>query len=301
MVSQPPNAPNLLLDGLALLITEGYAAAAPTLKRALSAFSSEDISTDEELRWLWLACPAAQILWDERSWDLLSTRHVQLARDAGALGVLLFALAQRTGLHLYQGDFAAAAALIDEASAISEATGSQLPPYAPLGLAAFRGRELQAFELIETSTKDTVRRGEGRGLNFVQWATAVLGNGLGRYQHALAAAQQTGDAPHEQVFSTWAAAELIEAATRSGLPGHAAGALERLSDSTRASGTDWALGVEACARALLSEGETAERRYREGIDRLARTRVRVPLARAHLLRCPRAAAHRVRHVRHHGS
>src|SRR6266700_1123861 len=221
-VSQPPNAPNLLLDGLALLITEGYAAAAPTLKRALSAFSSEDISTDEELRWLWLACPAAQILWDERSWDLLSTRHVQLARDAGALGVLLFALAQRTGLHLYQGDFAAAAALIDEASAISEATGSQLPPYAPLGLAAFRGRELQAFELIE-------------------------------------------------------------AATRSGLPGHAAGALERLSDSARASGTDWALGVEACARALLSEGETAERRYREGIDRLARTRVRVPLARAHLL------------------
>jgi DNA-binding CsgD family transcriptional regulator len=282
-VSQPPNAPNLLLDGLALLITEGYAAAAPTLKRALSAFSSEDISAEEELRWLWLACPAAQILWDDQSWDLLSTRHVQLARDAGALGVLLFALAQRTGLHLYQGDFAAAAALIDEASAISEATGSQLPPYAPLGLAAFRGRELQAFELIKTSTKDTVRRGEGRGLNFVQWATAVLGNGLGRYQHALAAAQQTGDPPHEQVFSTWAAAELIEAATRSGVPGHATGALERLSDSARASGTDWALGVEACARALLSEGETAERQYREGIDRLARTRVRVPLARAHLL------------------
>src|SRR6266704_3412490 len=282
-VSQPPNAPNLLLDGLALLITEGYAAAAPTLKRALSAFSSEDISTGEELRWLWLACPAAQILWDERSWDLISTRHVQLARDADALGVLLFALAQRTGLHLYQGDFAAAAALIDEASAISEATGSQLPPYAALGLAAFRGRELQAFELIETSTKDTVRRGEGRGLNFVQWAIAVLDNGLGRYQHALAAAQQTGEDPLEQVFSTWAAAELIEAATRSGVPGHAAGALERLSDSARASGTDWALGVEACARALLSEGETAERRYREGIDRLARTRVRVPLARAHLL------------------
>jgi DNA-binding CsgD family transcriptional regulator len=282
-VSQPPSAPNLLLDGLALLITEGYAAAAPTLKRALSAFSSEDISTEEGLRWLWLASPAAQILWDDQSWDLLSTRHVQLARDAGALGVLLFALAQRTGLYLYQGDFAAAAALIDEASAITEATGSQLPPYASLGLAAFRGREFQASELIEKSTKDPVRRGEGRELNFVQWATAVLGNGLGRYQDALAAAQQTSDDPCEQVFSTWAAVELIEAATRSGVPGQAAGALERLSDSARASGSDWALGVEACARALLSEGETAERRYREGIDRLARTRVRVPLARAHLL------------------
>ena len=87
-VPQPPSAPNLLLDGLALLITEGYVAAAPTLKRALSAFSSEDISTEEALRWLWLASPAAQILWDDQSWDLLSTRHVQLARDAGALGVL---------------------------------------------------------------------------------------------------------------------------------------------------------------------------------------------------------------------
>jgi len=282
-VPQPPSAPNLLLDGLALLITEGYAAAAPTLKRALSAFSSEDISTEEALRWLWLACPAAQVLWDDRSWDLLSTRHVQLARDAGALGVLPIALAQRTGLHLYQGDFAAAAALIEEASAITEATGSQLPPYAALGLAAFRGRERQAFELIETSTKDTVRRGQGRGLTFVLWGIAVLDNGLGRYQDALAAAQQTGEDPLEQVFSTWAAAELIEAASRSGVPGHAAGALERLSDSARASGTDWALGVEACARALLSGGETAERLYREGIGRLARTRVRVPLARAHLL------------------
>jgi DNA-binding CsgD family transcriptional regulator len=111
----------------------------------------------------------------------------------------------------------------------------------------------------------------------------VLDNGLGRYQDALAAAQLACEDPHEQVFSTWAAAELIEAASRSGVPGHAAGALQRLSDGARASGTDWALGTEACARALLSEGETAERRYREGIDRLARTRVRVPLARAHLV------------------
>jgi len=281
--SQPPSAPDLLLDGLALLITEGYAAAAPTLKRALSAFSSEDISTEDGVRWLWLASPAAQVLWDDQSWDLLSTRHVQLAREIGALGVLPIALTQRTGLYLYQGDFAAAASLIEEAAAITEATGSQLPPYAPLGLAAFRGRELQALALIETSTKDTVRRGEGRGLTFVQWATALLGNGLGRYQDALAAAQLACEDPHEFVFSTWAAAELIEAATRIGARGHAAGALERLSDSARASGTDWALGTEACARALLSEGGTAERLYREAIDRLARTGVRVPLARAHLL------------------
>ena len=117
----------------------------------------------------------------------------------------------------------------------------------------------------------------------LQWAKAVLYNGLGRYADALAAAQRTGEDPHELIFSTWTAAELIEAAARSGTPERAAGALERLSDSTRATGSNWALGVEACARALLSEGQTADRLYREAVDRLGRTRLRVELARAHLL------------------
>jgi DNA-binding CsgD family transcriptional regulator len=281
--SQPPSAPDLLLDGLALLITEGYTAAAPTLKRALSAFSSEDLSTEEGVRWLWLACPAAQVLWDDESWELLSTRHVELARDAGALGVLPIALSQRAGLHLYRGEFAAAASLIGEAAAITEATESQLPIYAPLALAAFRGREREASELTDSSTKELVRRGEGVALTFVQWATAVLDNGLGRYEDALAAAQRACEDPHELVFSLWATVELIEAVTRSGLPGHVTGALDRLSDSARASGNDWALGIEACARALLSEGETADSLYREALDRLTRTRVRVALARAQLL------------------
>jgi DNA-binding CsgD family transcriptional regulator len=280
---QPPGAPDLLLDGLALLITQGRAAAAPTLKRALSAFSAGGIPGEEALRWLWLAVPAAQIVWDDEGWDLLSTRHVQFARDAGALGVLPMALNQLAGMHLFKGDFTVATALIEEAAAITEATGSQLPPYAPLGLAVFRGRERQAAELIETSTKDLVQRGEGAGLTFVQWATAMLDNGLGRYADALDAALQAGEDPDELVFSTWAAVELIEAAARSGAPERATGALERLSDSARASGSDWGLGVEACARALLSDGQTAERLYREALDRLARTRVRVPLARVHLL------------------
>ena len=281
--SQPPSAPDLLLDGLALLNTQGYAAAAPTLERALSAFSSEDISTEEGLRWLWLVVPAAQIRWDDESWHLLSTRHVRLARDAGALGVFPMALSQRAGLHLFEGDFAAAASLIEEAAAITEATGSQLPPYAPLGLAAFRGRDLEASELVKVSTREMVRRGEGVGLTFIHFVTAVLYNGLGRYQDALAAAQRAREDPHEQLFSTWAAVELIEAAVRSGVPEQAAGTLERLSDSTGASGSDWALGIQAGAQALLSDGEGAERLYREAIDRLARTRVRWSLARAHLL------------------
>jgi DNA-binding CsgD family transcriptional regulator len=281
--SRPPGAPDLLLDGLALLITQGHAAAAPTLKQALKAFSGEDISREEALRWLWLASATAVRLWDDESWDLFSARQVEFAREAGAVGMLPLALNQRAGLHLHDGDLAAAASAMEEAQAITEATGSQLPPYASLGLAALRGGERQAFELITSITRDLVRRGEGVAPTLLQWAKAVLYNGLGRYQDALAAAQRAGEDPHELVFSTWAAAELIEAAVRSGIPERAAGALERLSDSARASGSDWALGVEACARALLSEGQTADRLYRDAVDRLGRTRLRVERARAHLL------------------
>jgi DNA-binding CsgD family transcriptional regulator len=280
---RPRGAADLLLDGLALLITQGRVAAAPTLKRAVSAFSGEGISAEEGVRSLWLAVPAAQMLWDDESWHLLSARQVQLALDAGALGVLPIALSQCAGMHLYEGDFAAAALVLEDSRAVVEATASELPPYAALALAAFRGQELQTSQLIETSTRDLVRRGEGVGLIFVQWAAALLYNGLGRYDRALAAAQQAGEDPHELVFSLWAAVELIEAAARSGVPEQAAGAAEQLFDSTRASGSDWSLGIEAYARALLSDGETAERLHRDALDRLSGTRVRLPIARAHLV------------------
>jgi DNA-binding CsgD family transcriptional regulator len=292
LAPQPLGPDDLVTDGLALLITEGYATAAPTLKRALRASASrqplsasviENIPTEQGVRWLWLGVFAAEILWDDQSWDLQSISHVQRARDAGALGVLPVALSQRAALHLLEGDFAAATSLIEEAETISKATGSQRLLAVRVALAAFRGREHQASELTETSTKDVARRGEGAGLTFLQWATAVLGNGLGRYEEALAAAQQAGEDQHELLFSTWAAAELVEAATRSGVPERAARALRRLSGSTRASGSDWALGIEARSRALVSERDAAERLYREALDRLARTRLRMELARTHLL------------------
>jgi DNA-binding CsgD family transcriptional regulator len=222
-------------------------------------------------------------LWDDHSVDLLSARQVELAREVGALGVLPLALNQRAGLHLHEGDLAAAATAIDEAAAITEATGSQFPPYASLGLAAFRGRERRAAELIETIGMDLVRRGEGPGPTLLQWANAVLYNGLGRYHDALAVTRRAGEDPHELAFSTWAVPELIEAAARSELAGQAAAWLELLSDNTRASGTDWGLGIEARSRALLSDGQAAERLYREAIERLARTRMAGYLARAHLL------------------
>jgi DNA-binding CsgD family transcriptional regulator len=282
---QPARAPDLLLDGLALVVTEGYPAGAPVLKRAVSAFRSADVSREEGLGWLWLsqADLSAGLLWDYGSWDLLSARRVKLARDAGALTALPFAATIRAGVHLWAGEFAAAATLVAEVESVTEATGASIAPTGAVALAAFTGREADAAELIEAGTKDAERRGEGRRLTFFHWATAVLCNSLGRYADALAAAQQASEDSPADLFATWALAELIEAATRSGAPERAAGPLQRLSATARASGTDWALGVEARSRALVTEGENAETLYRDAIDRLGRTRVRMELARAHLL------------------
>ena len=279
---RPARAPDLLLDGLALVITEGYPAAVPMLRQAVSAFRSEDISMQEQVRWLWVACHAAIVVWDHETWHVLAARQVQLARDVGALAVLPMALTSLAAALLWPGDFAVAAALIAEAETLTEATGSQLPPYSALALAAWQGREAEVRGLIEANVKGVVRRGEGMGLANMQWATAALYNGLGRYEDALAAAQQAGEHPQE-LWSTLVLPELIEAAARTGKTATAADALQRLSETTRASGTEWALGTEARSRALLTDGEAAESLYREAIGRLGHSRLRVALARALLL------------------
>src|SRR5580658_5664991 len=279
----PTRPPDLLLDGLALLVTEGYPAGAPVLRRAVSAFRGTDLSTEEGLRWLWLASYAAGLVWDYASWDVLSGRQVTLARDAGALIALPIAVSTRAGVHLFAGEFTEAASLAAQAESVAEATGISIAPYGTLALAVFRGQEAQANQLIQTATDDVGRRGEGGGLSSVQWAAAVLGNSLGRYEQALAAAQRASADPPAVRFANWALAELVEAAVRSGVPERAAGALRRLSGIARACGTDWALGAEARSRALVSDGDAAESLYREAIDRFGRARLRVDLARAHLL------------------
>jgi DNA-binding CsgD family transcriptional regulator len=278
-----PLACDLLLDGLAVLTTQGYGAAATTLKRALRAFRNEPMSEEDTLRWLWLACRIARALGDDASWDELTDRQVQLARKAGALSLLPIALIERFGVQLFVGDLDAAASLVAEAEAVVEATGSQLAPQGAIALAAWRGREAEASALIQASRQEVERRGEGLWLIATEWASAVLFNGLGRYEDALSAAEQAAEDPHELGLSTWVPTEIIEAAVRSGDRQRAAGPLRRLQEISRASGTDWALGVEARSRALLSEGEAAERLYLEAIERLGRTRIRVALARAHLL------------------
>jgi DNA-binding CsgD family transcriptional regulator len=277
-----PHAPDLLLDGLVTNFNEGYAAGVPILRRALTAFGTE-MSADEELRWLWLACVVAIHLWDDEHWDGLSRRYVELARTAGALTELPLALSMRAYMLLFAGDLAAAAALVDEIATVTEATGSNPSPYAALTLAALRGRQAEASALIESTTRDVTRRGAGLGIAVAERANAVLNNGLGRYREAMAAVQTIVAYGRDPGSTNWAAVEFIEAAAHAGLPETAAETLSALAEMARASGSDWALGIEARSRALLTDGEAAERLYRESIMYLGRTDLRTELARVHLL------------------
>ncbi|MFC5262027.1 AAA family ATPase [Kribbella qitaiheensis] len=281
--SHPPRAPDLLLDGLAAKYSEGYAAGLPLLRRALSVFDRET-SPAEDLRWLWLANIAAVDLWDDARWDTLSGRHLHLTRDAGALSELPLALTQRIYLLLFAGELAAAASLIEEMQVVTEATGTRMTPYGDVCLAALRGREGGISDLATATKDEAMQRGEGIGIGLTDWATSVHDNGLGHYANAMAAAE-TACAYLADVSASvnWGLVELVEAATRCGLPERATDALRRLSEATTATGTDWALGVEARSRALVSDGETADRLYQEAIERLDRTRMRVDLARAHLV------------------
>jgi DNA-binding CsgD family transcriptional regulator len=186
-------------------------------------------------------------------------------------------------VHLFAGEFTEAASMVTQAESVTEATGSSIAPYGAVALSVFRGREAQAAQLIQTTTDDAERRGEGGALSFAQWAAAVLCNSLGRYQEAMAAAQRASEDSPAVQFASWALVELIEASARSAVPERAAGAVRKVSDIARACGTEWALGIEARSRALASGGEDAESLYREAIDRLGRARLRLELARAHLV------------------
>jgi DNA-binding CsgD family transcriptional regulator len=267
------------------MITEGHRAAAPLLQGALNAFRNGNIAANGGFRWFWLAEEAAIELWDHDTWHTLALREIQLVREAGALTVLPLSLSATIVGRIFAGELAAAASLIDEVKIVTEATGSHLAPYGSLILAAWRGRESELSPLIEATLKDVLPRGEGIGVSTTQWASALLHNGLGQYESALAAALQVLEAAEGRLDATinWALPELIEAAVRSGHAELAHDALERLSEMTRAAGTDWALGIEARSRALLSQQEGPEHLYHEAIERLGRTRLRGEHARAHLL------------------
>jgi DNA-binding CsgD family transcriptional regulator len=281
----PPTAADRLLDGLARMITEGPATGTPAVRHALRAFGSGDVGADDGRRWWrWLAGRAAGFIWDYEAWDTLTLRQIRAAREAGALAELPFALSTRVGVCLFGGDVPAASSLLEEANGLAEATGSQIvPPYGSLTVAAFRGREDDLRRSVETTTEEFLGHGEGMGITLSLWATALLYNGLARYEDAFAAADRATEDPHELWFSHFALIELIESASRIGREDRATEALQILSTSTSASGTPWAFGVEARSRALLAHGDDAEKLYREAVDRLEPTRLLVDLARARLL------------------
>ena len=278
----PPRPHDLLLDGLAANFSEGYRAGLPLLQQALARYGHQ-MPAEEELRWLWLACIAALHVWDDGKWDVLSKRHVELARQVGALGELPLALSSRVYLLLFAGELAAAASLTEEVQAATEATGSNLAPYGALGVAVLRGQETEASALIRATGQDVALRGEGIGVTLTKWANAVLYNSLGRYDRALTAAEHGSQDPDELGLAAWSMVELIEAAARTEQPGRAADPLRFLTEITCAAGTDWALGIQARSRALLTDGDSAEQQYLEAIERLGRTHIRMELARAQLV------------------
>jgi len=279
----PPHPADLVLAGLAMVVTDGPAAAAPTLRRALRAFNDADMTMTEELRWGWFAQAVASVLWDDGAWRAMLVRQVRLAREAGALDQLPIMLAALGTAVTWSGDLAAAVSLNAEADAVCEVTGSRAAPFTAMMLASLRGNQAEAARLIEATIAEATAGGQGIAVAYAHWAAAILANGLGQYEAALAEARQASEDTSTLYISMWALPELIEAAARTGDTGSAGDALTRLAEFTQAGGTDFGLGVEARSRALLSAGETAEKLYWEAIERLGRTRLRPELARAHLL------------------
>jgi DNA-binding CsgD family transcriptional regulator len=282
---EPPRVVDVLLDALALRLTEGFAVAAPALTRALDLVLTLDAGPDLEAgRWLWPAGGQmlAQELWDAEPWHALTAQVVQFARETGAVVLLQFGLIFLVVPHLLAGELATAARLIEEDCLIAEATGNPPVAYTAMTLAAWRGREAPATELIEATVQEATARGQGRLVNLADYASAVLYNGLGRHDAARDAAWRAFQ--HDPVgYGPFLVPELAEAAARTGEIALVRAALEWLSERTRVIPTEWALGIETLIRALLSEGEAADRLYRESIERLGRTRIRAQLARAHLL------------------
>ncbi len=276
-----PRAIDALLDGLAIRFTDGYAASAEPLTRALAAVR-DDGGRGGKVRWPWLARRVAPDLFDDDTWYALATRNVEIARESGALAVLPLALNLLALVRCFEGELRAAGSLIDEADGIAEATGTPPIVFGRMLLSGCRGDERAALALIEASEATAITRGEGVVLTFGEHARALLYNASGQHEAALAPAK-SASYRDELMVSVWALPELVEAARRCGRTDVATAAMERLAERTRAAGTDLALGIEARARALVSEDDAAEALYREAIDRLGRSRFAFDLARSHLL------------------
>ncbi|MGY1701468.1 LuxR C-terminal-related transcriptional regulator [Geodermatophilus sp. SYSU D00766] len=277
-----PGREGALLEGLAVLFTDGDAAAAPLLQRAVRGFLTGELPLDDAAGPVRLAVVTAASLWDAAGWDALTRRHLAAAREAGALGVLPAALDARATARVCTGDLAGAASLVEEARSVTEGAASARTSSGEAALLAVQGDPERAEPVLRSCLADALARAEGIAVSTARWGRAVLANGLGRYDDARRAAEAAA-APGGLGPARWALAELVEAGVRAGDPRAAAAASESLTAAARASGTEWALGVAAGRQALLSRGEDADALYREAVDRLARTPVQLELARTRLL------------------
>jgi AAA ATPase domain len=215
---------DLLLDGVATQIVDGYGSGVPMLKQALAALRREEVSDEEQLRCSLLAYRSAVDLWDDESWHVLADRYVELARASGALPVLHFALNAHIVVDAFAGNLPMGNSLLEELRVVCDIIGSVMPPYASLALVAWKGPEADVLRLTEETEKEALERGETLAISAARWASAVFYNGLGHYDKALAAAEQAcghGDLG----YADWSLAELILAAARTGNQERAAGAL----------------------------------------------------------------------------
>jgi DNA-binding CsgD family transcriptional regulator/energy-coupling factor transporter ATP-binding protein EcfA2 len=273
---------DLLAHAWSTLFTEGYETAMPQLRLALAEIERVEPAA-QELRWLSLAYGVACHLWDLERCARIATRYVELTRSAGALTESPLALVAEVQRQLFAGELEGAQSLIGEMWAANEVTGGTLAPYSELHLAALRGERERVDALTGSSLEGAAQRGEGFGVTAIEWANALLHNGLGDHSRAAEWAARASQNRYEFGFTDWAAVELVEAAARSGSPDIASATCARLAETAEVSGTEWGLGLLARCRALTVCGDRAEPHFLEAIARLGRTTLRPDLARAHLL------------------
>jgi DNA-binding CsgD family transcriptional regulator len=273
---------DLLLDGIATMYAESRVAAAPILRQAF-----DMLRTEGKLSSLRFGCVAAAELWDEEVIHELALRRVEIARTRGARFALSRSLNFLGGAYeMLVGRFDAAEAYLEEAREIAAAThspraGDRSAP-AHLILSAWRGQEIEVRALAEGAIREAAGRGDGVEVSAVQYARALLDIGYGRYRSALRVAREATERD-VIVITTWALPELVEAAARSDELEEASAAVERLTDSTLAGGTDLGLGILTRSRALVADKRDAAALYEEAIERLGRSRATPQLARARLV------------------
>lgn len=274
----------LLLDGLLSRTEQGGPPDPALLGPALAAYLRHGRKDSRRfgIGEVWLACSAAEDVWDDRAFLELARRQLDIVRETGALVTLPAALSYGALALMYEGRFAEAQRLVDDAYAAAADLGTPGIIHVDVVAAAWRGDEQRVHRLGRAAVREATASGEGRLLTAVEYGKAVLLNGLGRYREAADAcrvsAEIDGPSIPPGIFS-----EYVEATGRAGQLDAATRVVVRLERRAAELNSDWCTGTARCARALVTPGPAAGGHYRVAIEHLSRTVGSVRLARAHLL------------------